>query len=478
MTQETITGNPENPPFAGSSPAIRTTFPQENEDSGLHDTVTTQETPESEAKVRFPKRIKHRGRVLATIYGRSKSYPLYRVSWSVAGKRLMKAFNRYGEAKRHADKLVKDLAKGSQVTALTPGQAGDALAALERLQGFYQATGKRVSLIGAVSEFVEASGKLNGQTLAEAVEGYLRTVAAVRRMDIAQAVEQFISGEEHRTKANEGKRAQLSPKYAYNRAIMLRRFASTFPNTAVCELGKKHLDTFISSLGKVLSKSRNRRAATSAKARNHHRAAIRQFVSWAVRKDYLPPTHRLIEADAMRPELANTSEVCFYTPKEFGELLQGADGPMQALVAIGGFAGLRTQELLRLDWSDVWRVAGHIEVTARSAKTRARRLVEICPALAAWLEPFRVFSTGLLWTEHEISFQRSVRELCEAAGLTRKSNGLRSGFCSFHFALHGNENLTAAQAGNSPAMIHQHYKGLATKAEAEQWFAVSRQGAQ
>jgi hypothetical protein len=50
---------------------------------------------------------------------------------------------------------------------------------------------------------------------------------------------------------------------------------------------------------------------------------------------------------------------------------------------------------------------------------------------------------------------------------------LRHSFCSFHFVLHANENLTAAQAGNSPAMIHAHYKGLATKAEAEKWFAVA-----
>ena len=93
-TQEATTSNHENTPVAGSSPAIRTTFPQQNEDFGLHDTVLTQETAESEAKVRFQKRIKHRGRVLATIYGKSKSYPAYRVAWTVAGKRLMKAFNR------------------------------------------------------------------------------------------------------------------------------------------------------------------------------------------------------------------------------------------------------------------------------------------------------------------------------------------------------------------------------------------------
>ncbi len=36
----------------------------------------------------------------------------------------------------------------------------------------------------------------------------------------------------------------------------------------------------------------------------------------------------------------------------------------------------------------------------------------------------------------------------------------------------GNENTTAMQAGNSPAMVHGHCKGLATKAEAEKWFEV------
>jgi hypothetical protein len=42
-----------------------------------------------------------------------------------------------------------------------------------------------------------------------------------------------------------------------------------------------------------------------------------------------------------------------------------------------------------------------------------------------------------------------------------------------YFAAHVNENLTAARAGDSPAMIHAHYKGLATNAEAEKWFAVA-----
>ena len=91
----------------------------------------------------------------------------------------------------------------------------------------------------------------------------------------------------------------------------------------------------------------------------------------------------------MRREHADNGEIEFYTPKEFRALLETAEGPMLAMVAIGGLAGLRTAEILRLDWEDVWRVPGHIEITAGKSKTRQRRLVEVCPALGAWLETFR-----------------------------------------------------------------------------------------
>jgi integrase len=244
---------------------------------------------------------------------------------------------------------------------------------------------------------------------------------------------------------------------------MLRRFAATFPNHAVCDLAKEHLDAFMQSKDM---------AALSPKSRNHHRTAIRQFLAWCVRKDYLPVTHRSFEADQMQPERANTAEVCFYTPGEFRVLLEAADDSMRPIIAIGGLAGLRTSELLRLDWADVWRVKGHIEVTAGKAKTRQRRLVEVCSALAACLAPYRAFTSGRLWTDTESVFQKRFRELCEHAGVTRRDNGLRHAFVTFHFAQHSNEALTAAQAGNTPQMVHSHYKGLATSPEAKKWFAV------
>jgi integrase len=131
------------------------------------------------------------------------------------------------------------------------------------------------------------------------------------------------------------------------------------------------------------------------------------------------------------------------------------------------------EETLRLKWENVFGIPGHVEITAQNAKTRRRRLVEICPALAAWLEPFRGMA-GRVWNQPTgiNGYMRAFVRLRESLKIPSRRNGLRHGFCSFHFAFHSNENLTAAQAGNSPAMIHAHYKGLATRAEAEKWFGV------
>jgi integrase len=421
--------------------------------------------------VRFPVTIRHRTSK-AKIYAPAGKFAYYRIAYTTAGKRHMQTFANYSDAKAAAERTVRELANGSIAAAFTATQSRDAQAAFERLQGFYQASGRHVSLLATVSEFVEASAKLGGRTLGEAVTGYLRTVVSVKRKDIGAAVTEFLQSEEPRTKAKEGQRAQLSPKYAYTRAIRLRKFADTFPGTAVSELSQEHLDTFIGSLDKLKTKTGKGRAVGSAKSRNHYRGTVQQFLQWAVRKDFLAPTHRLMEADAMRPEHANTADVEFYSPGELAALLAAADETLRPVIAIGGLAGLRSAELLRLDWSDVWRVAGHIEITAGKSKTRQRRLVEICPALQAWLEPYRAHTTGKFWPGEERSFLEHYGELCETAKVPRKINGLRHAFCTYHFALHQNENQTAQQAGNSPAMIHAHYKGLATKAEAEKWFNV------
>jgi hypothetical protein len=139
----------------------------------------------SDRRVRFPVTIRHRSSK-AKIYRPAGKFNYYRVAYTVAGKRRMQTFASYPDAKAAAERLVREVANGSQAAALNASQSRDALAAFERLQGFYQASGRRVSLLAAVSEFVEASAKLNGRTLGEAVTGYLHTVVSVKRKDIKE----------------------------------------------------------------------------------------------------------------------------------------------------------------------------------------------------------------------------------------------------------------------------------------------------
>jgi len=372
----------------------------------------------------------------------------------------MASFRTYSEAKRHADGLVKDLAKGSQVTALNPAQARDALAALERLADFHRVTDRRVSLLAAVSEFAEASAKLHGRNLGEVVTGYLNTVATIKRMDLAAAVKEFVDGREIETKSVNGKRPEMSKSYFVNTKLWLGWFEKTFPGTAVCDLTKDHLDLFMAG-----------RSHLAAKSKNHLRATVKMFLNWCIKKDYLPANHRLMDATGMKRQKADSGETDFYRPVEFRAMLDAADDTMRPIIALQGLAGIRLQEAQRLTWQDVFSVAGHVAISATKSKTRSRRLVEICPALAAWIEPYRQHE-GALWTQSRDTYHAAFVELREAQKIPARKNGLRHGFCTYHFALHDNENLTAAQAGNSPAVIHSAYKGLATKADAKKWFNV------
>jgi integrase len=423
--------------------------------------------------VKFPKRLRYRrqGKAWATIYKSDNPTQPYNLYWRVRvdGKprSRFKSFSTYSAAKKAGDKIVADLATGALAATLSPGQASDARLALDTLNKFYVDTGKRVSLHEAAARFVAATRKLGDRLLSEAVEGYLRGVVTVKRKDLAEAVQDFAAAEKSRTVSPDGQRPELSPGFHRQKVKILEGFAQLFPGHAVSDLTKALVDTFFKHI-----REREDRPAIFPKSRNHHRTVVKQFLQWSVRNDYLQANHRLSESESMRPEKTNGAPTEFYTPTDFSKLLEAAEGEIGAMIAIGGLAGLRTAELLRLDWADVWRVRGHIEVTARKSKTRQRRLVEICPALAAWLRPFSKFPDGPLWKAGEHKFHKRFGRLCERAKVKREQNALRHSFCTYHFALHANENLTSQQAGNSPGMIHGHYKGLATRAETKQWFST------
>jgi len=454
----------------GSSPTFGANLTVEtqqvNQNSEIFRTDSAQNQGDSgdapSGKMKFPVKVTFR-KAEAKIYGKSAAYPFYRLCYYAAGKRRIQSFSTYAAAKTEADAKVKQLANGNQSIALTAKEATAALAIRDALDAFRRDTGRSYTALEAVTGFLDVVKQLpEGFNPTEAVRAYSRTLATIKPKVISEAVEEFIAVRKPKAQAADGKRAQLSPVYALHIETWLREFAATFPGHHLGDLNRDFLAKYMGEY-----------ATLSPKSRNDRRAAVSMFMRWCARQDYLPQTHRLFEADAMQREQLDTAATEFYRPGEFRALLRAAEGPMQAVIALQGLAGLRLEEALRLTWENVFSIPGHVEITAQNAKTRRRRLIEICPALAAWLQPFRAMK-GRVWSQTATlnGYVSAFSRLREPLKIPSRRNGLRHAFCSFHFALHSNENLTAATAGNSPAMIHAHYKGLATKAEAEKWFSV------
>ena len=91
--------------------------------------------------------------------------------------------------------------------------------------------------------------------------------------------------------------------------------------------------------------------------------------------------------------------------------------------------------------------------------------------LQQWLGSSK-WKSGRLWSWSHRDFYEAAQRAAQAAGIPRKPNALRHSFASYRLALLGDAAKVAFEMGNSPQVVHSHYKNLVTPAEAERWFAI------
>jgi hypothetical protein len=89
-----------------------------------------------------------------------------------------------------------------------------------------------------------------------------------------------------------------------------------------------------------------------------------------------------------------------------------------------------------------------------------------------WLEPWRDMKTLPSWPKS--SFIQFRRKVYTEAGVSFPHNAGRHSFCTYHVALHGSADRTATLLTHrgSVSVLYDHYRGNASRAEADKYFSV------
>lgn len=209
-----------------------------------------------------------------------------------------------------------------------------------------------------------------------------------------------------------------------------------------------------------------------ARTRDNFLGSLNNLFEFAKSKQYLPKEHDELSRVA-RLDNQEDGPIEIYTAAELNSLLKHADLQLVPFLAIGAFAGLRSSEIERLDWSDVKFDSDCIIVQKGKVKKRgkSRRIVPMASNLKAILKPFAQDS-GKIWPHTHPYLYEQLRATATRAEMKLKNNALRHSFVSYRVAMIKNVPQVALESGNSPQMIDSNYRELVTENEAKTWFAI------
>jgi hypothetical protein len=220
----------------------------------------------------------------------------------------------------------------------------------------------------------------------------------------------------------------------------------------------------------------------AARTKNGYLGGVRTMTAWAVRAEVvarcpLQAIPRWIEThgEVKRLTLEQCQVLLATVAREDAELL--------GFLGLGLFAGVRPAEIRRLGWSDWVPAAGEITIAAGKAKTRQRDVIEVLAPGPAWVEMGRRATVEALGAEVAarapicpMNFVRRWERARRVAGVLEDwpEDGLRHTAATMHYAAFRNEAAVQAMLRHrSSAMLHRHYRGLATRAEAEGFWGLT-----
>ena len=381
----------------------------------------------------------------------------YLIVYYADGKRIRHRYSSLAAAKKNARETLGGLTSGIEhVTQLTPAQAAvvdEAVLIARRCN---------VSLVAAMRAYEEASKVLAGEgSVVDAARLFVAEKNKVKLppitvSDLADKFMEHLRGQEK------------SRRYTLDMQARLARVAKAFSGR-VADILPQDIDAWLLSM-----------KGTSARTKKNYRRAVVTLFVWAREKGYLSAQDRTAAERSTRYS-GRGGDIGIYQPTQLFTLLSQIETRFVPHLAFGAFAGLRSAEIVRLEWSDVRWDQGFIEISKAKAKTASRRLVPILPALELWLADWRKLKSGRVLDgvadEFALAtyFKRAVDDVADKDGVPLVKivpNGLRHSFISYRLAIVKSAAQVALEAGNSPKMIFEHYRELVTPLQADEWFAT------
>ena len=299
-------------------------------------------------------------------------------------------------------------------------------------------------------EAVTCAKKLQpfGKTLSEATEHFLDHLAAITRTClVSELIAEFIAA-----KAHDG----ASKRYLQDLRNRLATFSADFGELTISAVQPSQIDDWLRGL------------TVAPQTRNNFRTVLRTLFESAVVRGYAPDN--AVAKTAKAKVVRGAPEI--FTPEQMRTLLEKAPSDFVPFIAIGGFAGLRSAEIERLDWSEINLRGRLIHIKAEKSKSAQRRFATISENLAGWLAPHAKKSGAVVDVERSIVARRKTRD---AIGFkTWPANALRHSFASYHLAQFKNAAATATELGHtSPAMLYKHYRELVRPDAAAHWWQIA-----
>lgn len=220
-----------------------------------------------------------------------------------------------------------------------------------------------------------------------------------------------------------------------------------------------------------------------AQTRHNARRMLITIWRWARDRGYIPETVRTEAEKSSKPFLPKP-KIETLTPDQMAAVLDDAGKAFLPWFLIGGFAGLRSDEIATvskgkspLDWSDFDWDGGFIDMRPETSKQSGggrRRIIPIHENLRHWMERAGVPKAGPILTAGTSVLYREVRRVSGRV-LGREKwprNSLRHSYATYRMALTRDASRVSEELGNSPGIVRRHYDQVATPQEGAAWFQI------